>query len=123
MSSFVGDDDENSGSSHSTKLEAFWTPRQGSVHLVIPNQTARGNSASLWFQQEIMHYMEAQKDLATSIKSIGSKVNSYFWRLSGDEPNSLCKLLSMQEEELKVILHLCQIYFGQNNKFNKNTFF
>ena len=66
--------------------------------------------------------MEAQKNLATSIKSVAGNVNSYFWRLSGDEPNSLCKLLSIQEEELTVILQLCQIYRGQNNNFNKTKF-
>ena len=69
-----------------------------------------------------MHYTEAQKTLATSIKSVAGNVNSYFWRLSGDEPNSLCKLLSIQEEELTVILQLCQIYRGQNNNFNKTKF-
>jgi len=66
--------------------------------------------------------MEAQQTLATSIKSVASNVNSYFWRLSGDEPNSLCKLLSIQEEELKVILRLCEIYRGKNDNFNKNKF-
>ena len=66
--------------------------------------------------------MEAQKNLATSIKSVASNVNSYFWRLSGDKPNSLCKLLSIQEEELKAIPRLCEIYRGKNDNFNKNKF-
>ena len=69
-----------------------------------------------------MHCTEAQKKLATSIKSVATNVNSYFWRLSGDKPNSLCKLLSIQEEELKVILRLCEIYRGKNDNFNKIKF-
>ena len=72
-----------------------------------------------------MNYLEAQKQLVDSIKSALTTVNSYFWRLSGDEPNSLCRFLCMEEEELKVILRLCKIYNiynGDKDDFSKNNF-
>lgn len=69
-----------------------------------------------------MNFLEAQQELAESIKSASSKVETYFWRLSGDAPNSLCKFLGMGEEELKVILRLCRIYTGEKDNFSKNNF-
>ena len=69
-----------------------------------------------------MNFLEAQKDLATSITSAARNMNSYFWRLSGDEPNSLCKFLCMPEEDLKVILRLCKIYTGARDNVSKKNF-
>ena len=69
-----------------------------------------------------MNHLEAQQKLAKTIQSAASKVNGYFWRLSGDEPNSLCKFLCMEEEELKKILRLCQIYIGDKDKFHIKNF-
>ena len=69
-----------------------------------------------------MNFSIAQQQLAESVKSISAKVNFYFWRLSGDEPNSLCKLLGMEEEQLKVVLRLCKIYTGAADNFCKNNF-
>jgi hypothetical protein len=69
-----------------------------------------------------MNFLEAQRDLAESIVSAGSKLEAYFWRLSGDEPNSLCRFLCMEEEELKVVLRLCKIYTGEKDNFSKNNF-
>jgi hypothetical protein len=67
--------------------------------------------------------MEAQQELAKSIKAMASTTpKAYFWRLSGDEPNSLCRFLGMGEEELKVVLRLCKIYTGEKDNFSKNNF-
>jgi hypothetical protein len=64
----------------------------------------------------------AQEQLALQMKTVSSKVSHYFWRLSGDEPNSLCRLLGMEEEELKVVLRLCKVYIGDTDNFSKNNF-
>ena len=70
-----------------------------------------------------MNFLEAQKELAEIIKSASAKVNAYYWRLSGDHPNSLCKFLGLEEEELKVILRLCNIYkANSNDAVSKNNF-
>jgi hypothetical protein len=68
-----------------------------------------------------MNFLDAQKELAEAISSAGGRVNVYFWRLSGDAPNSLCRFLGMEEEELKVVLRLCKIYNEKEN-FSKNNF-
>jgi hypothetical protein len=44
------------------------------------------------------------------------------WRLTGDEPNSLCWFLGIAEEELKVVLRLSKIYTGDQDNFSKNKF-
>jgi hypothetical protein len=69
-----------------------------------------------------MNYLDAQKKLAETIAAAGSKVNPYFWRLSGDAPNSLCRFLGIEEEELKLVLRLCKIYTGEKDNFSKNNF-
>jgi hypothetical protein len=56
--------------------------------------------------------MEVQRDLASFIKKRSTLVKASFWRLSGDETNSLCRFLGITEEELKVILRLSKIYTG-----------
>jgi hypothetical protein len=70
-----------------------------------------------------MNYLEAQQELAESIMNAASKVEAYFWLLSGDEPNSLCRFLGIGEEELKKSLRLCKIYNGEKkDQFSKNNF-
>jgi hypothetical protein len=69
-----------------------------------------------------MHYATHQKNLVAAIKTVAANVAAYYWKLSGDEPNSLCKLLSLEEEDLKIVLRNCEIYYGQDDFFNKNIF-
>jgi hypothetical protein len=69
-----------------------------------------------------MNFLEAQHELAESIKNAAVKVNPYFWQLPGDEPNSLCRFLGIGEEELKKSLRLCKIYNGEKDNFSKNNF-
>jgi hypothetical protein len=69
-----------------------------------------------------MNFLDGQQKLVVSIKSASDRVNAYFWRLSGDEPNSLCRLLGMEEDELKVIFRLCKIYIGDKNNLSKKNF-
>jgi hypothetical protein len=70
-----------------------------------------------------MNFLEAQQELAESIKTAAAKVKPYFWQLSGDEPNSLCRFLGVAEEELKKSLRLCKIYIGEKDNFSKNNNF
>jgi hypothetical protein len=50
-------------------------------------------------------------------------VNAYYWRLSGEAPNSLCKFLGVEEEELKTILQLCKVYNVDSiDNFSRNNF-
>jgi hypothetical protein len=70
-----------------------------------------------------MNHMQVQQEVAAFIKATASTVNkAYFWRLSGDAPNSLCRFLGMEEEKLKNVLRLCKIYVGDKDNFSKNNF-
>jgi hypothetical protein len=83
---------------------------------------AKGITAYLQLQGARMNYLEAQQELAETIKNAAMKVNPYFWQLSGDKPNSLCRFLGIGEEELKKSLRLCKIYNGPKDQFSKNNF-
>jgi hypothetical protein len=80
------------------------------------------NDTFIRFTRCKMNHLQALKELAESIKASASKVNHYFWRLSGEEPNSFCKFLGMDEGELKAVLRLCKIYNGEKDNFSKNNF-
>jgi hypothetical protein len=70
-----------------------------------------------------MDFYEAQQQFAEFIKSAVNKVNAYYWRLSGDAPNSFCKFLCLEEEELKRILRLCKVYHAEfNDNFARTNF-
>jgi hypothetical protein len=68
-----------------------------------------------------MNYMEAQQHLAEFVTATALTVKAYFWRLTGDGPNSLSRFLGIDEEELNAILRLCKIYTGEKDKFSKNN--
>ena len=77
----------------------------------------RGWQELLQFQplwEKIMNFLQAQSELSESIKAAAS----HFWRLSGDEPNSLCHFLGMEEEELKGVLCLCKVYNGEKDNIS-----
>ena len=69
-----------------------------------------------------MSFLVAQSELATCIKKASSQVDFFYWRLSGNAPNSLCKFLGMDEEEFKEELRRCKILTGKNDNFSKNNF-
>jgi hypothetical protein len=70
-----------------------------------------------------MNLHDPQQELSEFIKSAAEKVKRYYWwRLSGDAPNSLCKFLALDEHDLKIILPLCKIYNGDSDSFSKNNF-
>jgi hypothetical protein len=69
-----------------------------------------------------MNYREAQKEFAERVKNNGSRVKGYFWRLSGDEGNSLCRFMGIDEMEMKLLLRLCKVYVGEKDNFSKNNF-
>jgi hypothetical protein len=93
----------------------------------VPNTNhSTGVQAVSQFQRTLdakMDFYQAQQQFAEFIKSASDKVNAYYWRLSGEAPNSLCKFLGVEEEELKTILRLCKVYnVDSNDNFSRNNF-
>ena len=69
-----------------------------------------------------MNYVDAQRNFAEIIKTIAKQVDKYYWRLTGDEPNSLCKLLDIPWEELQLVMRSCKIFNGEEDKFSRKKF-
>jgi hypothetical protein len=69
-----------------------------------------------------MHFLQAQNCLAAIINDFGASTQQYFWRLSGEKPNSLCKFLGRNEEDVKAVLRMCFIYRGPLDKINRKNF-
>jgi hypothetical protein len=88
---------------------------------IIRKVPAEGNLGRGPSQAETMDFLHAQKLLAGILKSVDERVDQYFWRLTGKEPNSLCILLGIEEESLKVILRACKIYIGDADNVSKRS--
>lgn len=69
-----------------------------------------------------MYYPEAQNEFAEFLKECAARVDSYFWKLSGKDANSLCRFLCMEEQDLMAILRLCRVFYGAKDHFSKNNF-
>jgi hypothetical protein len=70
------------------RRQAAYNLRKGSAE--------QGNSGGGLLSAEIMDFLQAQKELLGILKSISDKVDHYFWRLTANEPNSLCILLGIE---------------------------
>jgi hypothetical protein len=71
---------------------------------------------------ETMNYQQAQQDLADLIVAVDRKVLVYFWHLTGNHPNSLCRLLGISWEELQLLLCSCCVFYGDKNNVSKDNF-
>ena len=63
-----------------------------------------------------------QERLSQLINRVAATTVSYCWKLLGDDPNSLCKLLDMPWSDLRAILRKCDILFGPNDSFRTKKF-
>jgi len=66
--------------------------------------------------------MNYVKVFADAMKEAGTNINAYFWRLSGDEPNSLGTFLGLDENQLKIVLRVCKVYTGDSDNVSKKNF-
>ena len=70
-----------------------------------------------------MELFEAQQQFADFVKSLSDTVNAYYWWLSGEAPNSLCKFLGVQENDIKILLRFFKVYhLESNDNFKKKNF-
>jgi len=58
-----------------------------------------------------MTHVEAQQALADLITKLGSTTVCYWWKLLGNKPNSLSRLLDVSDEEMRLILRKCRILY------------
>jgi hypothetical protein len=83
---------------------------------------AEGNSGRGHSQPEGIDFLQAQKKFSEILKSHIDRLDQYFWRLTGKEPNSLCMVLGIGEDILKAILKTCKVYIGEFDNVSKMNF-
>ena len=63
-----------------------------------------------------------EDQLATVINRMSAVTVSYYWKLLGDEPNSMCRLLDVPWSDMRLILRKCNVLYGPNDKFKMKKF-
>jgi len=69
-----------------------------------------------------MSHVEACELLADLVKKLGSTTVCYWWKLLGDDPNSLSRLLDISWEEMRLILRKCRILHGPADSLRFSEF-
>jgi len=64
----------------------------------------------------------AQEQLALLINRVAATTVSHCWKLLGEDPNSLCRLLDMPWSDLQSILRKCDMLCGLNDSFRTKKF-
>eukprot|EP00978_Attheya_sp_CCMP212_P022473 scaffold67100_cov51-Attheya_sp.AAC.1 len=58
----------------------------------------------------LLSSVEAQQKLADVINILGTKVMPYCWKLTGNDPDSLCNLLNVDDLTMESIIRLCGLF-------------
>jgi len=69
-----------------------------------------------------MTHVAAQDQLASLIIKLSSCTVLHWWKLLGDEPNSLCKFLDMPYSDMRLVLRKCHILYGEGDKFRTSEY-
>jgi hypothetical protein len=76
-------------------------------------------------QSFTMDFVSARRELSMVIRSLAVGMNRCFWKLSGDDPNSLCRFLCIEEDQLRQVLRLCGVFTDTaktKDRLSKNNF-
>ena len=57
--------------------------------------------------------------LGAILKSVSEKTQSYWWKVSGEDPNSLSLLLGITAEQMEAIWVACGLRISKTNKFSR----
>lgn len=70
----------------------------------------------------VMSSVQSKKLLADLVMKLSMGTVCYWWRLMGDEANSLCKLLDTSWNDLRLMLRKCGILYGPADSFKTSEF-
>jgi len=70
----------------------------------------------------VLSHVDAQETLASLVQKLSSTTVCYWWKLLGEDHNSLCHLLDVSAQEMRLILRKCQILYGDNDSFRTSEF-
>ena len=67
-------------------------------------------------------HVVVQEKLGMLINRIAATTTTYWWKLLGDEPNSLCHLLDISADDMRLILRKCRVLYGPHDSFRTSSF-
>lgn len=67
-------------------------------------------------------HVEVQEMFAEVIKKLGTTTSTHWWKLLGDEPNSLCHFLDVTSNEMTLLLRKCRVLYGPTDSFRTSEF-
>ena len=70
----------------------------------------------------MMTHVEAQQAFADLIKKLGLTTVCYWWKLLGDDANSLSQFIDVSDEEMRLILRKCRILYGPADSLRTSEF-
>ena len=75
------------------------------------------NCAQSPVAREEMDHVMTQQLVADLVNKLASTTVCYWWKLLGDEPNSLCRFLDIPWKEMRLILRKCRVLYGASDSF------
>lgn len=91
--------------------------------LNIMDETPVAHNCGPTFTAEVMSPIHTPcGELSILINRIGTMTVSCYWKILGDEPNSMCKLLDIPWSDMRSILRKCKVLYGANDSFRVKKF-
>jgi len=76
----------------------------------------------LKLERVVMSHVDAQRLFADLINKLGSTTLCCWWKLLGDEPNSISQLLDMPFADVRLTFRKCRILCGPADSFRTTEF-
>jgi len=67
-------------------------------------------------------HVEVQEKLGSLINRLASTSVSCWWKLQGDDPNSISQLLDTKGEDMRLVLRKCRVLYGPKDSFRTSEF-
>jgi len=91
------------------------------VHIMEDTPTAH-NCEPTSTGEDISGFNLTREELSILINRIGTGTVSYYWKVLGDESNSLCRLLDIPWSDMRMVLRKCKVLYGPNDSFRVKKF-
>jgi len=69
-----------------------------------------------------INHVKAQELLAELVNKLGSTTVCYWWKLLGNDHNSLCRFLDVPYDQMRLTLRKCRILYGEGDSFRTSEY-
>jgi len=70
----------------------------------------------------VLNEVTAQQHLVLLVNRLAATTTACWWKLLGEEPNSVCKFLDTSWEDMRLILRTCGVLHGPTDSFKTKKF-